>query len=248
MSLFSDVQSGLQSGFGKSLTSAVSGKLPQVGKILNQAPAILNDLENGNFTSLGQRLLSGGGFNSGDNFFNTRSSAFAGLSPAEAFQVYKKQRGIRWCFKNLWFIEVSSELKGENELINMLCSSLDYSPFTVTGEKKQIGSAHVDLVNSSDPVELTMTCYDNKTGDFKRWCEDHAVACASSDGTVGVPANYAIRIKITHAFVNRTTNQGSYESVGLFRFGNITHNLTRAEQSLSEITASFVQLDTFMST
>lgn len=252
MSLFNDIQNGLSSGFGKSLVGAVSSRVPQVGNILNQANGVLTDLNNGDLFALSQRLLSGLGGKGGangigtDSYYTTPQAGFAGLSPQEAFEIYKKHRGIHWCFKNLWYIEVSSELKGDNELLNMVCHGLDFAPFTVSGEKKQIGSAHVDLVNSSDPVELSMTVYDNSEGEVKQWFEDHAAVCAPSDGTVGVPSKYAIKIKIVHAFVNKKTNKGGYISRGLFRPANLQVSLSRAEQSLSELTMTFVQLDTFM--
>ena len=249
MPLFNDIQNGLNSGFGKSLVGAVSSRVPKVGNILNQANGVLTDLNNGDLLGLSQRLLSGAGIkgmNGTDNYYNSPQAGFAGLSPQEAFDIYKKQRGIHWCFKNLWYIEVSSELKGDNELLNMVCHGVDFAPFTVSGEKKQIGSAHVDLVNSSDPVELSMTVYDNSEGDVKTWFEEHAAVCAPSDGTVGVPSKYAIKIKIVHAFVNKKTNKGGYVSQGLFRPANLTVSLSRGEQSLSELTLTFAQLDTFM--
>lgn len=248
MSLFNEILAGLPTVFGRSLIPELSSRVPiardalnLANKYSNQATDIFNELESGDILSVAQRFIKGSG-----NFFNKRSKAFAGLSPAESFEIYKRQRGIRWCFKNLWFIEVSSALYDDSGFFNMICHTLDYSPFTVSGEKKQVGAAHVDLVNSSDPVELNMTTYDNKHGDIKRWFEDHASVCAASDGTVGLPSEYAIKIKITHAFVNRQTNQGGYVSQGIFRTGNITLNLARSEQALSEITMSFVQLDTFM--
>lgn len=242
MSLFSDIQKSLAGGFGQSIIS----KVPQANQFLSQGEGILQDIQDGNLIGVGQRILNGGRRNGGNNHFNTKTAMLGGLSPQEALTIYNKQHGIEWCRKNLWFIEVSSKLKGENNLFNMLCYSADFSPFTVTGEKKQIGAGHIDIVNSSDPVELNLVTYDNKKGEIKRWFEDHAVACAASDGTVGLPSDYAIKIKFTHAFINRETNQGGYESSGLFRTGNISLALARTEQALSEITMSFVQLDTFM--
>jgi len=65
MSLFNDIQNGLNSGFGKSLVGAVSSRVPQVGNILNQANGVLTDLNNGDLFGLSQRLLGGIGIGIG---------------------------------------------------------------------------------------------------------------------------------------------------------------------------------------
>ena len=244
MGLFSEVQKGLQGGFGQSMTSRLPSSVQQK---ISTGTGIFQDIQDGNLIGAGQRLLNArGGGRFGNNHFNTPTAMLGGLSPAEALNRYRQHSGIDFAYKNLWLLEVSSALKGESDIFNMYAYNVDFSPFTITGEKKQIGSAHVDLVNSSDPVEMTITTLDDVNGSIKRWFEDHAVACAPSDGTVGVPHDYAIKIKVTHAFSSKESNKGGYQSKGMFRTGNITLGLSRSEQSMAETTMSFVQLDTFM--
>lgn len=128
----------------------------------------------------------------------------------------------------------------------MFCTSLDYSPTTISGEKKKVGAASIDIVQSADPVELRMTTMDNKAGFIKRWFEDHCSAAAATDGTVGVPGKYAVKIKVVHAFISKASNQGGYENIGLFRPANMEISLSRQDSGMQELSLTFSQLDTFM--
>jgi hypothetical protein len=247
MSLFNIVQNGLQVGFGKTILDALPIQARETfSKITNR----LGELQSGNFDEFALGVLEDFGIGTTNRHFNKKTAMLGGLSPQETLTLYQRHQGIEFCRKNLWFLEVSSALSGENELFNMFAYNMDFSPVTLTGEKKQIGASHVDLVSSSDPVEMTITTLDDVSGSIKQWFEAHGSACAASDGTVGVPADYAIRIKVTHAFVDRNTDKDGnglgYVSKGLFRVGNMSLGLSRSEQALSEITMSFVQLDTFM--
>jgi len=244
VSLFSDVQKKIGGGFGQSISSAIPSVARQA---ISTGTSVFQDIQDGNLIGAGQRLLNArGGGRFGNNHFNTPTAMLGGLSPAEALNRYRQHAGIDFAYKNLWLLEVSSALKGDFDIFNMYAYNVDFSPFTITGEKKQIGSAHVDLVNSGDPVEMSITTLDDVNGSIKRWFEAHAVACSASDGTVGLPNDYAIKIKVTHAFSSSETNKGGYQSKGLFRAGNITIGLSRSEIAMAEITMSFVQLDTFM--
>jgi len=265
MSLFNNVQDALKaSGFGASINSQVAGNIglivdkyipPQAERVLNATTNILGDIQSGNFGSAASRVASQlgiGGETANLIYFNTPTPMFGGVSPLEALEIYHKMRGNVWCKKNLWILEIDSKLTGDNsEKFNMFAYNLEFSPVTITGEKKQIGAAHVDLVNSADPIELTITTMDNEDGYIKLWFEKHGAACASSDGTVGLPADYAIKIRVIHGFIKKASdkdgNTAGYKSEGWYRVGNMSLSLSRSEQALSEITMTFVQLDTFMS-
>lgn len=268
MSLFNNIQTALKAngfdmGFGSSINNKIAGNIglivdkyipKQIERAINTGAAVLSDIEGGNFVGAAGRVAGLLGINGGETasnmlYFNTPTPMFGGVTPLEALEIYNTMRGNTWCRKNLWILEVESNLTGDDsEKFNMFAYNLEFSPVTITGEKKQIGAAHVDLVNSADPVELTMTTMDNDSGFIKLWFEQHGAACASSDGTVGLPADYAIKIKVIHGFISKARGgSGGYKSEGLYRVGNMSLSLSRSEQSLSEITMTFVQLDTFMS-
>ncbi|KJV08088.1 hypothetical protein [Methylocucumis oryzae] len=219
---------------------------------------IANDLLNGQFSSAGLRLLGSGLFNdlipglSGilaqARYLNTATPMFGGITPLQAKQIIGELNSIDFAHKNLFLIEVSSALYGDvSRRFNMYCTEANYSAQAITGEKRRIGGAQIDSVNSADATEINLTTFDDKTGFIKEWFKAHAAACVHKDGTVGVPADYAITFKLLHAYITQETNYNGYQDIGMFRPANIDTSLSRREDGLEELTMSFSQLDTFMS-
>lgn len=226
-------------------------------RLANIGSGAIGDIMNGDFNNAGLRLLDSGllseflpgmeGVGAQARFFNTPTPLFGGISPADARGIYQEMRGNRYCRKNLWLLEVSSKLGDDvSGRFNMFAIDLEYTPFTISGDKRKIGAAHVDCVNSSDPVELRMTVMDDVGGFIKDWFKQHLYATASSDGTVGVPNDYAIRIKVVHGFITHDSNRGGYHDIGQYRVANMDVSLSRREDGLQELPLTFVQLDTFM--
>ncbi len=226
-------------------------------RLFQTGTGAIGDIMKGDFSNAGLRLLDSGllseylpgmeGIGSQARFMGTPTPLFGGITPEEARNIYKEQRSNKFCKKNLWLIEVSSAVADDVSItFNMFATDIEYSPFTISGEKRKIGAAHIDLVNSADPVELQITTMDDINGNLKHWFAAHAMVCASSDGTVGLPSQYAIKIKIVHGFITNGSNHGGYYDIGWYRPGNISMSLSRREDALEEIQLSFVQLDTFI--
>lgn len=224
---------------------------------LGAASRIAGDLMAGDWNSAGMRLLDSGmldnlipgmgGVASQVAYWGRPTPLFGGLSPTEARAIAEASQNTPRARKNLFLIEVSSSLMGDSsEAFNMFVTDLDYAPFTLTGEKRKVGGATIDAVTGSDPVELRMTATDDKVGTLKRWFRDHQAAVAAEDGTVGLPDNYAVRIKVVHSFVTQSSNRGGYEDIGKFRPANLEISLSRREDALAELQMTFTQLDTFM--
>lgn len=224
---------------------------------IDAASRIAGDLMTGDWNSAGMRLLDSGmldkfipgmgGVSSQAAYWGRPTPLFGGLSPTEARSISEESINTARARKNLFLIEVSSALSGDSsQPFNMFVTDLDYAPFTLTGEKRKVGGATLDAVTGSDPMELRMTATDDKVGTLKRWFRDHQAAVAAEDGTVGVPGNYAVRIKIVHAFVTKDSNRGGYEDIGNFRPANLELSLSRREDALAELQMTFTQLDTFM--
>ena len=229
---------------------------PQAQWIMNVGGGAAGDIMSGNFEGAGLRLLEEGGLEklvslagarSQPAYWGTPTPVFGGITPSEARQILEDMGDQKLAKKNLFLVEVSSPLMGDvSQRLNMFCTELDYSPLTISGEKRKVGAASVDIVQSADPMELRMTTMDDKLGTVKRWFELHCIAAAAADGTVGVPGLYAIKIKIVHAFVTQGSNWGGYKSIGLFRPANLEVSLSRREDALQELQMTFAQLDTFM--
>jgi hypothetical protein len=230
---------------------------PTNQRAFNAATGALGDILSGDFNNAGLRLFDSGllydilpGFNgiaAQARFWGTPTPLYGGITPAEAKKIYTEIRGVRHCKKNLFLIEVSSALAGNiSQRFNLFATELEFAPYTISGEKKKIGAGHADIVNSGDPVEMRVTTLDDQSGFLKLWFAAHCQAAVSQDGTVGVPEEYAIKIKVVHGVVTSGSNFGAYEDKGLYRPANIDISLSRREDGLQELQLTFVQLDTFM--
>ena len=209
-----------------------------------------------------ERLLGGLGVNlgglglglSGLRFTNTKTPMYGGISPADAKRIYQQSVDLDLVKKNLFVFEVSSQLSGDiSEKFNLLAIECSYAPTTVTAEQTKIGSATLDRVHTPEPVALSITVLDEKDDFIKSWFNKHAQAAVNSDGTVGVPNDYAIKIKIVHGVIVNAGNGGNgsyqdsgYQDSGFFRPTNMDISLSRREDGLQELTLTFAQLDTFM--
>ncbi len=226
--LLGSIRSGLNAGMG-----LVNKYIPiQAQRAINVGAGAVGDLMNGDWNSAGLRLLDsgllnellpgfGGGVASQVAYWGAATPLLGGISPREAKRIYDQVRGERLAKKNLWLLEVTSALNngGMNmpDRFNLFATEVEYSPFIIAGDKRRVGGAVADAVQGAEPIELRMTTLDDQAGSLKMWFEHHAAAVAARDGTVGVPANYAIRIKLVHSFITPESNRGGYQSIGLFR-------------------------------
>lgn len=243
------------------LTSAVNKAIP-VGyqKGVNLGAGVVGDLMNGDWDSAGMRLLDSGllgnlftgmkGLAEQQAYWNSPTPLFGGISPAHAKRIYQDAMSETRVKKNLFLIEITSALAGGSfnmpDRFNLFVTEIEYAPMTISADKKKVGGATVDSVNSAEPVEMRMTTTDDKEGSIKKWYEAHHNAVAAQDGTMGVPADYAIKIKIVHGFITLGSNKGGYEEKGYFRPQNIDFSHSRREDGLSELQMTFSQLDTFL--
>jgi len=224
-------------------------------QLIDSSAQALADLAGGDWQSAGERLLDHfhpdlSGNKQQTRYWNTPTSGFAGLSPKQALRLYQQQRSLIPVKKNIWLLEITSALAGGTanvpDRFNLLALELDYSPFVIVGDKKRPGAAVVDSVQGQEAVELRLTCLDDETGNLKHWFAAHHGAMVARDGTVGVPADYAVRIKIVYGAITRASAAHAYQDLGLFRPVSLESSLSRREDAPAELQMTFTQLDTFM--
>lgn len=232
----------------------------QAQRLIDVGAGAASDLMSGDWNAAGLRVLDSGilsqylpgmgGLASQTAYWGTPTPLMGGISPAEARKIYENMGSQKLAHKNLWLLEVTSWLEGGTKNIldrfNLFATEVDYAPFAVSADKRRIGGAVVDAVQGGEPVELRLTTMDDQDGSIKRWFAAHYGEVCARDGTVGVPANYAITIKVVHAFITRASSRGGYEDIGLFRPANLEISLSRREDGLQELQMTFSQLDTFM--
>jgi hypothetical protein len=188
--------------------------------------------------------ITGGGRGGSGRYMGTPTPLYGGITPKEAKAIHQETIGTRRSKKNLFLVRVSSPLMGDvSSEFNLFCTDIEHGPVTITGDKHKVGTAVVDGVSGTEVDEIRMTTLDDQRGTIRNWFEQHSAAAASVDGTVGVPAEYAITIEILHSFV---TDLGGFKTKGLFRPVSYEISLSRRDDALEEVQMTFTQLDTFM--
>lgn len=238
--------------------SAISKAIPpQLRAKLDAGSAVFGNIMAGDYAGAAMSALSGGlldgllGGTSGAAkqyaFRNTRTPAFAGLTAAQAERIADEVINARHARRNWFVVEVTSNLDGDHsDTFNLFTVDVDYDPFNLAGDKTRIGGAVMDTVNGHEPVEMRFTTYDDDSGTLKRFWATHHAAASAQDGTVGLPAQYGLRIKIVHGVVAGAETSFAYQDLGWFRTGTLSSNLSRRDPGLQELQMTFSQLDTFM--
>lgn len=172
------------------------------------------------------------------NFERSQLRGFAGLKPSEAKAISSAVTNTPYSRKNLWFLEIENS----GEAVNLFAIDIDYNMATVRSDKRIIGGITIDTVQGRDPVELRITCYDDIDGSIKKWFLEAIEKTSSADGTVGLPGDYAMKIRVVHG--NIVDHDKSYRFDKLFRPVSIETNLSRRDQALEELQLSFTEIET----
>lgn len=222
---------------------------PAALRALNVGGGMVGDLMSGDWEGAAVRLLGSGlagSLAAQAAFMGMATPLFGGISPQEAQTIIDELQSQPMSKKNLFLIEAASSPLGDMaDRFNLFATELEYSPWTLSGEKRRVSGATIDVVTGAEPVELRVTTLDDEMGTLRRWFAHHLAAVVRQDGTFGVPMEYAIKIKIVHGFITPASNRGGYEDIGLFRPVNLDVNLSRRESAPLEIQMTFTQLDSF---
>jgi hypothetical protein len=182
-----------------------------------------------------------------DFIMSKESEAFRGVSLAVLRERMREQIAIKYAKKNLFVVSVKNSGKNntviENPKFNLFVIGVDYTPITISGEKKNVGTAVIDSVSGTESIDLRLTCMDDKRGSVRAWFEALANSVTHQDGTVGVPADYMVQFTITHGAIDH--GKGGFQFIGHFRPVSLEVSANRSDEALTELSLSFTQLDTF---
>jgi hypothetical protein len=179
----------------------------------------------------------------------TPNRLFGGITPLEARKIFDQSRGEECATKKLFLIEIAGfngAIDAGEVKFNLFATDVSYAPYTITGDTQKVGSATANLVTGSEPVELSITTLDDIAGTLKKWFERRASLTVHPDGTVGLPAEYLIKIRIVHSFVTSETAAGGHGVAGYYRPANLQLGLSRRDDALEELQMTFSQFDTFV--
>ncbi|MGL4735679.1 MAG: hypothetical protein ACRCWB_11500 [Enterovibrio sp.] len=193
--------------------------------------------------AMGQFLGHGRRFEHG-RFWNTKNPLYGGITPLAAKQLVAESLSVKRSKKNIYLIKVSSGLMGDfSHEFNLFCVDVDHAPMTISGDSQRIGGAFINVPTSCEPDEIRITTLDDERGTIKRWFEQHAAAAVSRDGTVGLPATYAITFDVIHSF--NADSGAAFNTKAIYRAASYDLSLSRRDCALEEISMTFTQLDTF---
>jgi len=238
---------------GSAAGNAASRLPPEVRNAINTTSQVAEIIQQEGLAGLAAQVIdpkrvSGASSNrpKGDSslYLDTATPLYGGISPKEAKSIQQEAIRTGRAKKNLFLVRVSSPLMGDfSDEFNLFCTDIEHGPVTLTGDKLKVGATVIDSATGTEVDEIRMTTMDDKKGTIRKWFSAHSDAVASADGTVGVPADYAITITVTHSFVG---DLGGFRTKGLFRPVSYEVSLSRREDALEEVQMTFTQLDTFM--
>jgi hypothetical protein len=242
---------------------------PKIGSALTTANNAIGQIASGNFLGAAATLATAfaGQFGIASDvatqlyFQNTPTPLFGGITPSEAKQIYAAVAALQIAKKNLFLVEIKDANPNNtffttgpaalytpgNRAFNLFVTDLDYAPATISGDKHRVGSASMDSVGGFEPVEMRMTAIDDVIGTIKSWMQYKCALVTNADGTVGVPMDYLVKIRVLHSFITDDSNTGGYEDTFIMRPVSVSSSLSRREDAVQEVQLAFTQFDTFIS-
>lgn len=267
MGLF-DTISSQATGFAQSQLTAIIP--PKIGSALTTASNALGQIASGNILGAAATLATAfsGQFPLGAEvatqlyFQNTSTPLFGGITPTEAKQIYSAFAALQLAKKNLFLVEVSDYKPQQVEIFtsgplaiytpgrrafNLFVTDIDYAPATISGDKNRIGSSSMDSVGGFEPIEMRIAAIDDVLGTIKLWMQYKCSQVTNADGTVGLPKDYLVKIRVLHAFITDDSNKNGYEDTFIMRPVSVSSSLSRREDAVQEVQLAFTQFDTFIS-
>ena len=271
MSLFDQLSQKLASSvsnIGAAITSRAAGNAvigAAVGKLAPGAAGVVRAIQQGDANA-----LLGAGVNAVRQKLGIKSPLsnptaahlyfeaspnplLGGLTPQEAARIAAEVRSGNHARKNLWFLEIRdpNPPKGSGDIsktFNLFATDVNFGPWSISSEAKPIGMAVMDMVTGSERTEMRITTFDDTAGTIRAWFDGKAKQIAHPDGTVGLPADYLIGIRLIESAVNDETMRrfGGYETEFTMRATSLETELSRSEEGLQQLQLVFTEFDTFM--
>jgi len=172
-----------------------------------------------------------------------------GIPMDEVIEVYNELQNTNFSKANIWHIAIEDVRKMPHSFnnINLFANDVSYSPITISGERKNVGSGSYDTITGAEGVEMKITAKDNEVGELKRWLKERAEIMCKSNGLFGLPIEYVIRVTVTHAFCSQVA-EGAAKAVRdqyIMRLSNVDYNKDRRNDTLEDVSFSLSQFDTF---
>lgn len=137
------------------------------------------------------------------DFINGQPTIAAMKAAFDEFSVLKLSH------PDIFIVEVTSPIAGGGisaksaaraaDNFRLLVTSVSYDPITIEAESRQIGSGYSTVAKMVELVgAIQITAYDTRDGALKKLFRSLSNVAVRNDGTVGLPSEYAVGLKIWH--------------------------------------------------
>lgn len=187
-----------------------------------------------------------------DLLYNGRANPLlGGITPAEAARITNEIIATPYAKKNLWYIEIEDWNPPGDDIsavFNLFATDLSFTPNTITSDAKPIGMGNMDNVTGTERVDVRLTTLDDAQGSIRQWFDAKCAQVARIDGTVGLPVDYLVTIRIIQSAVNyeAMAQFGGFKQSFVMRPGSIEIELSRGEDAMQQLQLTFNQFDTFV--
>lgn len=168
------------------------------------------------------------------------------LTPIEIERLLAAYSGVKWASQCDYVVQVWQRRSGGliAPLFSALVMSANYPVGSISGSTINVGGLQVATVEGRDNAEISIDSYDYANGDIKRWFEGKVNEVVKPNGLMGLPANYAIMIRIIHGIRQDKQN---YSRLFMCRPASMNASLSTEGTDLERLSMTFAQLDPFMS-
>ncbi len=189
------------------------------------------------------------------NSQTTPHPLLGGITLDNARELAREFAGYEMAQKGMFHLEVTTEASYRGDASDiprkffLFATGVSYNAVDLVADRKNVGGARVDGVTGHDPVEIRITTMDDRHGTLKHWFHDLSEKVANNDGTMGLPADYCVRIAVRHgyAFDNIAGAGSAYKDSYLMRPQSVEFDFDRSARSeLQTIQFVFTEFDTFM--
>lgn len=182
-----------------------------------------------------------------------KNPLLGGITLEEAARLATEVNSTNFARKNLFYLELGDwkpidGFEDISHVFNLFATNISYTPHAISSEGKSIGMGVMDTVTGAERVDLKITTYDDAKGTIKQWFNGKCRQVAHADGTLGLPIEYLVTIKIIQSATDEIGAAlfGGHKSSFIMRPASIEIDLSRSDKELQTLSLSFVEFDTFM--
>ena len=243
------------SGAGAAISSALLGETGGKDALKSIVSNGKYGVGAGNAFALMQSLKRGDGLKTAIDlarfyqYWLTETNGFGGISPKQYSELQRLFRSTRLADKSSFVLQVYTRDADMTAPMTLLAVGADYGTTNIVGDRVSVGGSSIDTVTGSGGLEMRLTVMDDRQGTVRQWWKSLTSKVVAEDGTVGVPDDYRVQIRVIHGAIMDDPKyfSGRWIDNGWWRPSSSDTSLSRQEAGQpQQVELSFSQIDTFV--